>query len=452
MRKGVFVTLVMALLGALLLNPASAAVKAGTTCTKLNQKTSSAGYTYTCIKSGKKLVWSKGVKVSMPIPTPTPPTSPTAIGDPVGSIGSNPIPLPTASPTISQTPAPMVNLTVRELALKEVKARWDANKNNVGSVTLYLQPDLPNFVSNALKDSATNAMRLYGKDFLPDATLFAGTKSDWYTKTFCEYRYPSEMWTACEAGSYGGPGSGSGWPQEFPQVDAYGAVYGAITKTSTSGTEYLPSPAYIYLSSFKDKNSLSSSVYSSPAHELFHALQQFQFGGGDTTSQSASNISTKLKNVDCSNYLSQCPSLWVEGSAFYFGYASAEMSNPGILNNQGLPLKPNWLTSERFSLDQVLQWNVSEMMRSPYKGNYAYLAGGLMTEALVAAFGIQKVFEFTKNSSLGLTDTSYTFATNFKRSFGVEWISWSSKAELYLQNSLDGKVTYAKDLDIPVRN
>ena len=92
------------------------------------------------------------------------------------------------------------------------------------------------------------------------------------------------------------------------------------------------------------------------------------------------------------------------------------------------------------------------MMRSPYKGNYAYLAGGLMTEALVAAFGIQKVFEFTKNSSLGLTDTSYTFATNFKRSFGVEWISWSSKAELYLQNSLDGKVTYAKDLDIPVRN
>ena len=41
----------------------AAAPKAGTTCTKLNLKQVVSGYEYTCVKSGKKLVWSKGVKV-----------------------------------------------------------------------------------------------------------------------------------------------------------------------------------------------------------------------------------------------------------------------------------------------------------------------------------------------------------------------------------------------------
>ena len=53
-----------------------AAPKAGATCSKLGTKTISAGLTYTCIKSGKKLVWSKGVKVVAPAPAPTKSESP----------------------------------------------------------------------------------------------------------------------------------------------------------------------------------------------------------------------------------------------------------------------------------------------------------------------------------------------------------------------------------------
>ena len=49
---------------------ASAAAKAGTTCSKLNSTSTVLGYKYTCIKSGKKLIWSKGVKV---IAKPSPP-------------------------------------------------------------------------------------------------------------------------------------------------------------------------------------------------------------------------------------------------------------------------------------------------------------------------------------------------------------------------------------------
>jgi hypothetical protein len=50
-----------------------AVVKAGSSCSKAGIKSVSAGKTYTCVKSGKKLVWSKGVAnpVAKPSPAPT---------------------------------------------------------------------------------------------------------------------------------------------------------------------------------------------------------------------------------------------------------------------------------------------------------------------------------------------------------------------------------------------
>ena len=58
---------------------ASGAVKAGAPCTKLNSAATVSGIKYKCIKSGKKLIWNKGVKLSTPMPvvTPTPTPTPT---------------------------------------------------------------------------------------------------------------------------------------------------------------------------------------------------------------------------------------------------------------------------------------------------------------------------------------------------------------------------------------
>jgi len=61
MRKVLAVLIAVSLLG---IAPASAAtVKAGTKCNKLKATTTVNGMKYTCIKSGSKLVWSKGVVV-----------------------------------------------------------------------------------------------------------------------------------------------------------------------------------------------------------------------------------------------------------------------------------------------------------------------------------------------------------------------------------------------------
>jgi len=55
----------------------AAAPKAGTACKKAGQTSTSGGIKYTCIKSGKKLVWNKGVvlKKAEPVPVPSPETT-----------------------------------------------------------------------------------------------------------------------------------------------------------------------------------------------------------------------------------------------------------------------------------------------------------------------------------------------------------------------------------------
>jgi hypothetical protein len=107
----------------------------GSTCKVLNQKVIYLKKTYTCMKSGKKLIWNKGVVIK-PIPIPTP----TAIGDPVGAIGGTP------SPSLSPTPTgPASKITLDNLdpvwtpliAFKEVNERivsFDSSKLNINYI------------------------------------------------------------------------------------------------------------------------------------------------------------------------------------------------------------------------------------------------------------------------------------------------------------------------------
>jgi len=61
--------------------PVNAAVKAGGTCSKAGITSVAASKTYTCVKSGKKLVWNKGVAVAT-----TTPTQPEATGKVIAAL------------------------------------------------------------------------------------------------------------------------------------------------------------------------------------------------------------------------------------------------------------------------------------------------------------------------------------------------------------------------------
>ena len=94
MRK---ILLVMILIS-LVVTPinATAAVKAGDACKKAGSTATANGKKFTCKKSGKKLVWNKGVAIAAPKPIPSSASSLTPI----------PIPAPVATPT----PTPVKDL------------------------------------------------------------------------------------------------------------------------------------------------------------------------------------------------------------------------------------------------------------------------------------------------------------------------------------------------------
>ena len=91
----------------LLTSPLQAATpKAGSKCVKVGATSTLAGKKYTCVKSGKKLVWNKGISVK-PVtkPTPSPTSPPEATPSPIAA------PTPTATPTPSSTPMPTATPT-----------------------------------------------------------------------------------------------------------------------------------------------------------------------------------------------------------------------------------------------------------------------------------------------------------------------------------------------------
>ena len=95
MKKTFAIFLTATFLGASLTIPAFGATKAGATCTKAGTTSVVSGKKFTCVKSGKKLTWDKGVSVAKPAtqpssapildatpsPTPSPSSSVSAISD-----------------------------------------------------------------------------------------------------------------------------------------------------------------------------------------------------------------------------------------------------------------------------------------------------------------------------------------------------------------------------------
>jgi M6 family metalloprotease-like protein len=96
--------------------PSFAAVKAGAKCTKAGATATTGGKKFTCIKSGKKLVWNKGVKVSVPKPVATPTPSASA----VPTVSATPTPTPTVKKEMVYLPPSEPSANINSCKIKEV--------------------------------------------------------------------------------------------------------------------------------------------------------------------------------------------------------------------------------------------------------------------------------------------------------------------------------------------
>ncbi|CAN2235876.1 hypothetical protein [Candidatus Planktophila dulcis] len=115
-----------------------AAVKAGSACSKVGSKSVSGGKSYTCVKSGKKLVWDRGVLVAKPSvakPTPAPSASASAAPKP----SSTPKPAPTVA-NITFENLLENNASVSYTAWKRTSDIVSASASKTGTLTVFTGP------------------------------------------------------------------------------------------------------------------------------------------------------------------------------------------------------------------------------------------------------------------------------------------------------------------------
>jgi len=101
--------------------------KPGSLCSKQGITKTYKGKKYTCIKSGKKLVWNKGVAVQTAAPqvTPTPTTSPNPTPTPTPTASPSPTLSPT--PTTSPSPLPSSSPSIRKTTEGDVCSTGDSD-------------------------------------------------------------------------------------------------------------------------------------------------------------------------------------------------------------------------------------------------------------------------------------------------------------------------------------
>jgi hypothetical protein len=163
--------------------------KAGASCAKQGLSKTYKAKQYTCIKSGKKLVWNKGVKVepkqqAAPIPSSTPQPTPSASAS--------------ASPTPSATPV-KIPTTRREKALAEVKRVFESNSKLDIPVKYILSADAPsNFVS-MMQEVIPVSARFWSDVYKPSGEfpIIVGTPGsvNWVNQELAKYGQGLGTWT-----------------------------------------------------------------------------------------------------------------------------------------------------------------------------------------------------------------------------------------------------------------
>ena len=91
-KRSLSLLLITALCVVVIPDASALTAKAGAKCTKVKATSVVKGKKYTCIKSGNKLIWNKGVAIkpaAKPSTKPSPAVTPIAIGDPIGAIGGS---------------------------------------------------------------------------------------------------------------------------------------------------------------------------------------------------------------------------------------------------------------------------------------------------------------------------------------------------------------------------
>ena len=414
----------------------NAAVKPGTTCSKAGSTAVVGTTKYTCIKSGKKLVWNKGVKIAVkatPTPTPTPSVSPTST--------------PTNTATPSSSPSPTATYkSIRQVAQEEIEKRFAAHEGDIGEYDLRLDPNLSSKAIAAITQSTKDGMQFWGKTILNKIVIVGGTKSPWMSNEYCMTRFVgnTSATSSCLKQENGMGYLQNNWPDPATSVQLYGATGGPI-----EGTDYKFRSVPLYLFASGNESELSGSVYFTSPHELTHAAQQYFRKPAPTYSEVQIGWNQIFQENYVANGYNQLffgPMAWIEGSAMYVGVALAEMRNPGTITAY-IPTKPNYLNTDVApKISEYIDVVAHPCNCSP--GDMllrSYWSGGLTTELIIAKFGVQGYLNFMGEIGIQGNTKEGTFASAFTKNFGTSWGDFAVIADRYIADMFAGKPIDARN-------
>lgn len=163
MRRLLILTFSILLILSPLSSASGKAPKAGKSCKSLGKVITSKDREFTCIKRGKKRVWSKGVLIKIsPIKSPTPSPTP------------NSSQTPTSTPTPSVTPN-LMGYTRADVALRNTPLEcWTIVEGNVYNLTSWISahPGGPGVIRGLCGVDGTATFKAqHGKSTRPNSVL-----------------------------------------------------------------------------------------------------------------------------------------------------------------------------------------------------------------------------------------------------------------------------------------
>ena len=393
----------------------AAAPKAGAKCTKKNATVKSSGKLFTCIQSGKKLIWNKGVAIPKPTPTPSPsPSKPTAIGDPIGAVGS------TSTPTPTPTAIPVVINEVAKQAFEIIQSAKQQNSNLI--LTYEVQNFIPKDVADAVRQNTENAVRLYSAflDSSRQVIIHVYTEKDLPSmserdmfKNRDDLNFFADWWSKDPAtvnSAFGYPGS------YLKEGCSAGSQAKCAGKAGHAGVAY-PSRA--------TSKSLDTFNLSVVPHEFFHVIQDFYRYKGEP----AYFVTEESKDFSM-------PSLFREGGATFMQMTA---SHDDINQSEAVfKFAKDWMMKEH-SRDLAAVVTTEDLVallvklengdRSPR----SYALGAAFHEWLLVNHGLDKFIALTKSHVIGKS-----FKDLFAGNYGMSLVDAYGKAAPHILARIRG--------------